>query len=153
MNRLQMRPSRHRRRVSTGGTPALIVIGWWLLLVGAIVWLMPEPTASATSTPLAVMPGQMSRIHQPGMSSWPIPVERIAFEEAQLGFSEADEDAIMHAFATYEWIEATHDQLVRIVAIDPEAIQVEFLEGPYEGRQAWLKARNLSSPRSRGAGG
>jgi hypothetical protein len=134
----------HRPWVPTGSTLALVVVGWWLLLGGAIIWLMPEPTASATSTPLAAMSGQMARIHQPGIPSWPIPVERVAFDEARLGFQESDEVAIMHAFAAYEWIDARHDQLARIVTIDGDATQIELLEGLYAGHRAWLKARNLA---------
>jgi hypothetical protein len=131
-------------RFTAAGALAAVVISWWLLLGSAVTWLMPEPIASATPKPFAAVPGQTARIHQPGIPSWPIPVERVAFDEARLGFQESDEVAIMHAFAAYEWIDASHDQLARIVTIDGDAIQIELLEGLYAGHRAWLKARNLA---------
>ncbi|HZO29722.1 MAG TPA: hypothetical protein VFH48_27405 [Chloroflexota bacterium] len=131
-------------RFTAAGALAAVVIGWWLLLGSAVIWLMPEPVASATPKPFAAVRGQTARIHQPGIPSWPIPVERVAFDEARLGFQESDEAAIMHAFAAYEWIEATHDQPVWIVTVDGDAIQIELLEGLYAGDRAWLKTRNLA---------
>jgi hypothetical protein len=95
----------------------------------------------------------MARIHQPGMPSWPIPAERSAFDSYQRGAQESNQDAIEEAFAGSEWLNASHGQLIRIVTVDGKTVQVEFLEGPYEGRRAWLKARNISPLRGGGAGG
>ena len=120
-----------------------VVVAWWLLMAGAVALTLPAPAASATPTPLAVAAGQLARIHQPGMPSWPIPTEWVAFAAYQRGAREGDETAMEQAFTRYEWIEASHGQAVWIVAVDGEAIQVELLEGPHEGRRAWLKARNL----------
>jgi hypothetical protein len=132
---------RFRRRPPAGLVVAVVV--WWLLLAGAIVWLMPEPAASASSRRVAVVPGQTARLHQPGMPSWPIPVERAAFDEARRGFLESDEILIERAFATSEWLAASHGQAVSIVAVDGEAVQVELLEGPDAGRRAWVQPRHL----------
>jgi hypothetical protein len=140
---LKPQPGRRRRGLS-GSALTLIVVGWWLALGGAVVWLMHEPTASATSTPSALAPEQMARIHQPGMPSWPIPVSRAGFDAFQRGVRESDEAAIEEAFTISEWIDARHGQAVRIITVDGDAVQVELLEGTYAGRQAWLKARNLS---------
>jgi hypothetical protein len=126
---------RSHRRPPAGLVVA--VVAWWLLLGGAIIWLMPEPAASASSR-------QVAHLHQPGMPSWPIPVERAAFDDARRGFLEGDESLIERAFATSEWIAASHGQAVSIITVDGEAIQVELLDGPAAGRRAWVQPRYLS---------
>jgi hypothetical protein len=128
--------------------PTVLIIGvvaWWLLLGGAIIWLMPEPTAAASSSRgVAVVPGQTARIHQPGMTWWPVPVDRVGFDLFQRGSRESDERVITEAFEVSEWIEARHGQAVRVLAVDGDAIQVELLEGTFRGRRAWLVPRHLS---------
>ena len=119
------------------------VVAWWLVIGGALALTLPAPARSATPTPFAVAAGRDARIHQPGMPSWPIPVERAAFDDARRGFQESDEDLIERAFATSDWLDASHGQAVTIVAVDGEAVQVELLEGPHHGRRAWLLTRHL----------
>ena len=80
----------------------------------------------------------------PAYPLFPIPVERAAFDEAQRGYRESDEDAIEHARTTSEWIAVTHGQEVRIVTRDGETVEVEVLEGRYHGRRGWLKASQLA---------
>jgi hypothetical protein len=79
------------------------------------------------------------------MPSWPIPIERAAFDDAWRGFLESDEILIEQAFATSEWLDVSHGQAVSIVAVDSEAVQVELLDGPHRGRRAWLLARHLGA--------
>jgi hypothetical protein len=121
----------------------VIVLPWWLL-IGAAVQTLPAPAASAPKAGAEVSFGQTARIHLPGLSSLPIPVERVAFDESQRGFRESDEDAIEHAFTAYAWIEVSHHQSVRVVAIDGGAVEVELLEGRHAGHRGWLKTRQLS---------
>jgi hypothetical protein len=117
------------------------VLGWWLILGGVIVWLMLEPTVSAAAE------GRIASIHQVGLPRLPVPVSRAGFDAFQRGVRESDEDAIENAFAVSEWIHVTPGQEVGIVAIDGDATEVEVLDGPYVGRRAWLKARNLGPAR------
>jgi hypothetical protein len=121
----------------------IVVVTWWLAIAGAVALTLPSPAASATPTAFAVVAGRSAHVHRPGMPSWPVPVERAAFDEARLGFREGDEAAVMHAFAAYEWIEATHGQPVWIAAVEGDAVQVEQLEGPHRGRRAWLNVQDL----------
>ena len=89
------------------------------------------------------MLGYEAHLKQPGMRSWPIPTSRLAFDAANRGFAESDEDAIEFAFAVAEWIEVADRNRVRILAVDGEAIHVEILDGPSAGRQGWVKPRHL----------
>jgi hypothetical protein len=72
------------------------VVGWWLILGGVTLWLMPEPTASAAAE------GQITRVHQVGLPSLPVPVSRAGFDAFQRGVRESDEDAIEEAFTVSE---------------------------------------------------
>ena len=136
------RGTRGSPRRSSAGLLVLIV-AWWLLIGGAVALTLAAPAKSASPTPFAVVAGQTARIHQPGMPSWPIPVDRAGFDAFQRGAREGDEAAIEEAFQVSEWIHASHGQAVRIVAVDGEAVQVELLDGAYLGRRAWVKPRHL----------
>jgi hypothetical protein len=136
-----------RRRRGWGAAIAsltAIVLSWWVLIAVVTVQTLPAPLASASTAKTELAVAQSARVDLPGLSSLPIPVERAAFDEAQRGFRESDEDAIEHAFTAYAWIEVSHRQAVRVVAIDGEAVEVELLEGRHAGRHGWLKTRQLS---------
>jgi hypothetical protein len=110
---------------------------WWLLLGAVVVWLMPEPTASANAE------GHIARIHQVGLRQLPIPVSRTGFDAFQRGVRGSDEVSIEEAFAVSEWISVIPGQAVRVVTIDGDAVEIEVLDGPYAGRRAWLDAKNV----------
>ena len=129
------------RRVPVGLT--ISVATFWLLAAGGVAVLLPAVAASAPKAVFIAVPGLTAHINQPGMPSWPIPVDRRAHDEADRGFRESDDDAIEHAFATFEWITVSDGQAVRILEVDGEAHRVEPLEGPNVGRRGWLKARHL----------
>jgi hypothetical protein len=135
--------SRRRSPTAVVRLAAMVMI-WWLLLATATVQLLPAPVASAPKGGPGVPSGRTARVHLPGLSSLPIPVDRAAFDEAQRGFKEGDEEAIEYVFTAYVWIEGSHGQAVRVVTIDGEAVEVELLEGRYAGRRGWLKTRHLS---------
>jgi hypothetical protein len=122
----------------------VIVLSWWILIAAVTVQTLPAPVALASTARTELAVAQSARIDLPGLSSLPIPVERAAFDEAQRGFRESDEAAIEHAFTAYEWIEVSHRQAVRVIAIDSEAVEVELVEGRHAGRRGWLKTRHLS---------
>ena len=141
---MTIRPARRTRGVFRPPPGVVVaVVGWWLLIGGVTALTLPPPALSATPEPFAVMVGVTARINQPGLPTWPIPVERGAFEEAQRGFRESDEDAIEHAFSAFEWIQVAHGQAVTIVAVDGEAVQIKLLGWPNSGQTAWLKPRQL----------
>jgi hypothetical protein len=129
------------RRPSTGLVIAVVL--WWLLIGGAVALSLPSSARSAVRGPLAIVPGQTAHIHQPGMPSWPVPVNRAGFDAFQRGARESDEAAMEEAFQVSAWISASHGQEVRIVAVDGDAVQIELLEGAYMGRRAWVKPRHL----------
>jgi hypothetical protein len=120
---------------------AVTVIGWWMALAGVVTLLVPAPAASATRTAHRPMPGSRAHVALPGMQALPVPVSRLAFDTAQRGFAESDEDAIELAFAMSEWIAVSDRDAVRIVAVDGEAVEIELLDGPWAGRRAWVKPR------------
>jgi len=105
---LQARRGRRRRWRAAVVSLTTMVSLWWLLLAAATVQLLPAPAASASKDGPGVVSGQTARVHLPGLSSLPIPVDRAAFDESQRGFRESDEEAIEHAFTAYEWIEVWH---------------------------------------------
>jgi hypothetical protein len=131
----------YRRLGLAAGGLTVFVLGWWTLLGGVFVWLMPEPTISATPK------GRIARVHQVGLPGLPVPLSRAGFDAFQRGVRESDADAIADAFAVSEWTPVTPGQEVRIVTIDGDAVEIEVLGGPYAGRTAWLKARNLQPAR------
>src|SRR5688500_9550157 len=81
-----------------------IVVIWWLLIAAVAAQTLPAAVASAPKADAGLAVGQTARIHLPGLSWLPIPVERAAFDEAERGYRESDDDAIEHAFTAYEWI-------------------------------------------------
>ena len=127
----------YRRLGLAAGGLTVVVLGWWMLVGGLVVWLMPEPTVSAAAK------GHIARVHQVGLSRLPVPVSRAGYDAFQRGVRESDEDAIEEAFAVAEWIHVTPGQEVRIVTVDGDAVEVEVLAGPYAGRQAWLHTKNV----------
>jgi hypothetical protein len=129
------------RRPSAGLIMGVVL--WWLMIGGMVALALPAPARSATPRPLVAVPGQTAHIHQPGMTSWPIPVSRAGFDAFQRGARESDEAAMEEAFQVSEWIDAAHGQAVRIVTVDGDAVEIELLEGTYAGRRAWVKPRHL----------
>jgi len=123
----------------------VVVATWWLVVGAVVVAMLPAPAESASTLSFAVTPGRTARINQPGIPVWVIPVERAAYEEYQRGFQESDE-LIEHAFTVFAWIEVSHHDVVRVVAVDGEAVQVELLEGRSGGRRGWLRTRHLDLP-------
>jgi hypothetical protein len=134
---------RRRRRTGVIGL-GIFSATCWLVIVGALVLTVPAPGAAAPKGGAVLVPGWTARINQPGMPDWPIPVDRLAYDEYHRGFRESDDEAIDHAFAAFEWITVQDRQAVRIVEVDGEAVQVELLEGPNAGRRGWLKPRHLA---------
>lgn len=120
-----------------------IILIWWLAVAAVVAHTLSEPAASATREPFVVVVGRTVRIYQPGMPSWPIPVERAAFDRYQRGVRESDEDTIVKAFEISEWLQVSHGQLVLVTALEGDANHVPLLEGPHSGRRAWLKRGNL----------
>jgi hypothetical protein len=116
---------------------AMVVAVWWLLILAA-AGLVPAPVASVPKI------GRTAHIHVPGLPSLPASVDRAAFELAQRGFMESDEEKIEHAFTAYEWIEVVHRQSIRVLMIDEHAVEVQLLEGQHAGRRCWLKLRQIS---------
>ena len=147
MHRLGRRQSRGSRSVAIGSALALVVIGWWLLLGGAVLWLIPREASATPSIPFAAIPGQAARIHQPGMPSRSILASRLGLDRFQHRIRQSDEQPIEDAFTASEWITISHGLAVRIAAIDGVTAQVELLEGTYVGHLAWLEMRDLAPPR------
>ena len=57
----------------------VVIVAWWLLIGATVALTLPEPAASAQPTPFAVAVGRSAHLHQTGMPSWPIPIERDRF--------------------------------------------------------------------------
>jgi hypothetical protein len=135
----RLRQPRHgcRRLGLAAGGLTVVVLGWWLILGGAALWLIPEPTVSAAAK------GRIVRVHQVGLPRLPVPVSRAGYDAFRRGVRECDEDAIEEAFTVSEWISVTPGQEVAIVTVDEGAIEIELLDGPYAGRRAWLDTKNV----------
>src|SRR5215207_7528491 len=86
-----------------GRPPALglvgVVVAWWLLLAGAVIWLSDEPTAAATPKPFAAAPGEMARIYQPDVPVRPVAASRAGFDAYQRGIRDNNAVALEEAFA------------------------------------------------------
>jgi hypothetical protein len=120
-----------------------MVIGWWMALAVVVTLLLPASAASAPRGAYRPTPGSQAHVNLPGMQALPIPVTRLAFDAANRGFAESDDDAIEFAFAVSEWISVSDRTAVRVVAVDAEAVQIEILDGPWAGREGWVKSRLL----------
>jgi hypothetical protein len=116
-----------------------------LLILGLLALAMPAPSASAQRDGAVLVAGSTAHIVQPGMTDWPIPVDRRAFEAYNQGALQSDDDAIDYAFTAFEWITVRDGQAVRIVEVDGAAVEVELLEGASVGRHGWLQPRHLAS--------
>lgn len=125
----------------------VVVVTWWLAIGAVIASMLPIPALSARQPGFVVAVGRSARINQPGIPVWVIPVERAAYDEYHRGVQESNDEMIEHAFTTFAWIEVSHHDAVRVVAVDGEAVQVELLEGRSGGRRGWLKTRQLDLPR------
>jgi hypothetical protein len=137
------RPPPRRRRLPIGSTLAIAVLGWWLLLGAAIAWLVSEPAVSATPTPFTGVPGQTARIHRPAVPAHPIAANRAGLDAFQRSIRENDEGLLEEAYMVSNWFAVGHGQMIRITAVDGDAIQIELLEGPYAGRPAWVATQDL----------
>jgi hypothetical protein len=135
-------PARRWRGVAAVGMGAATC---WLLILGLLALALPAPSAAAQRDMAVLVAGSTAHIVQPGMTDWPIPVDRRAFDEYQRGSLESDDEAIDHAFAAFEWIKVRDGQAVRIVEVDVGAVQIELLEGASAGRHGWLQPRHLTS--------
>jgi hypothetical protein len=136
-------PARRWRGVAAGVGVGLVSATCSLLILGLLALAMPAPSAAAQRGGALLVVGSTAHIVQPGMTDWPIPVDRRAFEENNRGYRESDDEAIDHAFAAFEWFNVRDGQAVRIAEVDGEAVQVELLEGASIGRHGWLKPRHL----------
>jgi hypothetical protein len=132
-----------RRRRWRGAGIGAIVLAWWLLVAAAVALLSPTPAVAV----LKVAVGLPAYVHLPGLvpayPSFPIPVERAAFDLAQRGYRESDEQMLNDAASLYVWVTVTHGQRVTVIATDGTVAQVELLNGPYAGRRGWLKHEQL----------
>jgi hypothetical protein len=119
------------------------VVAWWLLVAAAVALLSPTPAVAV----LKVAVGLPAYVHLPGLvpayPSFPIPVERAAFDLAQRGYRESDEQMLNDAASLYVWVTVTHGQRVTVIETDGTVAQVELLDGPYAGRRGWLKHGQL----------
>jgi hypothetical protein len=126
---------------------AVLVLAWWVSIGTVVVATLPASVASAPRREFVVAPGQTARIEQPGMTYWPIPADRAAFDEIRRGYQEGDEDAIERASRATTWLKVSHGEAVRVLAVDGEAVQVEMLDGASAGHRGWLLKRHLSESR------
>jgi hypothetical protein len=134
------RPSRRTVWVCAG------VIIWWLAMFGVLVLITPN-TARAARPPVAVvMVGRPAAIYAPPLQAWPIPVDRTTFDDYHRAVDADDEGALLEAVSRPVWITVADRQVVRVVAIDGAAAQVEVLDGPQAGARGWLKLRQLRPP-------
>lgn len=132
------------RDIKIGGL-AVLVAAWWLSIAAIVVATLPDSAVSAPKVPVVIEPGRFARIEQPGMPTWPIPVDRAAFDELRRAYRESDEHAIERTTQATAWITVSHRQAVQVAAVDGDAVQVLLLEGEHAGHQGWLLARHLSA--------
>jgi hypothetical protein len=137
---------RARRGLRPGRLVLMILfVAWWLLAGSAIVWIIPEGTASAAPTPNRIVSaGVAVRIAQPGRAPFPIARDRQAFEAMQSGAFALDESTITLGVVAVEWIKVEPGQKAYVIALDGDAAQIEMLEGEYAGERAWIHRRDLA---------
>lgn len=122
---------------------AVLVAAWWLAIGAVVVSTLAGPAVSAPGAGRGVRVGDVARINQPGIPSWPIPVDRTAFDTLRRAYRESDEHAIERASQETAWVLVQHGQAVRVEAVDGDAVDVTILEGAEAGRHGWLLTRHL----------
>jgi len=127
--------------VGTGLT--VLVAAWWLVLGGAIIWIMPERVVTAAPTPSAVSVGAIVRIAQPGGSRVPIARDRDSFNAMRLAAAARYEEPSTEGIASFAWIAVEAGQAARVLMVDGDAVQIELLDGSHIGEQAWIRAGAL----------
>lgn len=117
----------------------LLFVTWWALAAWAIVWIMPEGTASAAPTPNRIVSaGIAARITQPTRPPFPIARDRPGFDAMLSEAFVQDDSALTLSVVAFEWIKVEHGQTAYVIAIDGDAAQIEMLEGEYAGERAWI---------------
>ncbi len=149
MSHQQIVVSGRRRGPSLGAVGlTAIVLTWWLVVGAVVMQALSPPAQSAELTATAQASGSLSNVHLPGLRpahvAFPVAVEHVAFDMARRGYTESDEEMILEAFATHEWIHVVHGQAVRVVSRHGGAVQVELIDGPHAGRRAWLADTQLA---------
>ena len=119
------------------------VLACWLVIASAIALTVPTPEHAAKVSALADPIGDSASISVPSRVAWTIPTDRGTFDDYYEAVWVDDGDAITEALARPGWIAVADGQAVRIVAIVPEAVQVEMLDGQHAGERGWVKAHHL----------
>jgi len=115
----------------------------WLVIVGVIVLVVPTPgQATLPSSSYAV--GQLAQLHgHPGVPLR-LPQEVSTFKDLYQALWDDNGLAINEVLSRPGWIRALDGQAVRIMDFYEDGVQVELLDGPSAGAQAWVMRHQLS---------
>jgi len=119
----------------------VVVIAWWLLLVGGIAMFAPSSMGADQLT--AIAPGQAGHIATPSGRPWLVPIDRVTYYEVERPSSDEADDVQMDVRPRPGWLRVIDGQAVRVIDVDRTAVQVELLEEPNVGGQGWLHLHYL----------
>jgi len=138
--------ARRSRRGWGAATASLtvIVVSWWALIAAVTVLTAPTPEQAPKIAAFGSPNGRSVSISVPSRVAWTIPTDRVTFDDYYHAVWVDDGDAINEALSRPGWIAVADGQAVRIVAIVPEAVQVELLDGQHAGETGWMKAHHLN---------
>ena len=116
-----------------------VVIPWWLLLGGAIAWIMPEQIATVAPTPARIEAGMTVRISAANSPPFAIARDRAGLDAMRLGESALSESMTTSSFTSFVWIDVEHGQTAYVIEIDGDAVHIELLDGEHAGERAWIR--------------
>jgi hypothetical protein len=125
----------------------IMVVVWWLLLGGSIIWIMPGPIVTAEPALGVVMAGETVRIAQSGGTPLPAARDRASFNAMRLAIAARYEDGATESVAEVESVDVEAGQTARVLMVDGDAVLIELLDGDHIGELAWVRSGVLRPAR------
>jgi hypothetical protein len=125
----------------------IVVVVWWLLLGGSIIWIMPGPIVTAAPTLGVVTAGETVRIAQSGGQPLPAARDRSSFNAMRLALAARYEGGATESGTEIESVDLEAGQTARALMVDGDAVLIELLDGDHIGELAWVRSGALRPAR------
>ena len=118
------------------------VAAFWLAIVGVILVAVPVPEQANMLSP-AYSVGELAHLRAPVGTPLRLPQELGTFKDLYQALWDDNGLAINEVLSRPGWIRTFDGQTVRIIDIYENGFQVELLDGPSAGAQAWAMLHHL----------
>lgn len=125
----------------------ILVVVWWLLLGGSIIWIMPGHIVTAAPTSSAISAGTTVRVTQSGSRAVSAARDRASFTAMRVAAAARYEEGASDGVPAIESIEIDDGQIARVLMVDGDAVMIELLDGGHSGELAWIRSGALRPTR------